>query len=375
MQATDELYLIRSPFGITDDFAITWANILASIAAQASGTWGISISGNAATATSATTAGSATTATTATNANNGATVSTAANAEFYPMFAASSTNGNQPFNLNSGLHYNPSTGNLTATTFTGSFSGTVTNATNVATTNVSTNATFYPLFVASNSTGNQACDMGTGLTFNPSTNTLTTTTFVGALTGNASTATSATTAGSATTATTATNANNGATVAVSTNASFFPLFVASSSNSNQAFNLGTGLSFNPSTNTLTTTTFSGALNGNATTASNGFTFNDVSGTTQAAAFNNGYVISNASQTTVTLPATAALGSRVAVQGKGAAGWILAANTGQVIHLGSSASSTAGSLTSTNLWDAVEVVCVTANTTWAVNQAIGNLTVA
>lgn len=104
-------------------------------------------------------------------------------------------------------------------------------------------------------------------------------------------------------------------------------------------------------------------------------WNDVSGTTQAAAVNSAYVISNASQTTVTLPATAALGSIVAVQGKGAAGWILTANTGQVIHLGSSASSTAGTLTSTNLWDNVEVVCVTANTTWSVRSVIGNLTVA
>lgn len=106
-----------------------------------------------------------------------------------------------------------------------------------------------------------------------------------------------------------------------------------------------------------------------------FTYNDVSGTSQAAAVNNGYIISNNSQTNVTLPATAAEGSVIAVQGKGTAGWILTANTGQVIHLGSSASSSGGTLTSTNQWDAVEVVCVTANTTWAVKSVIGNLTVA
>jgi hypothetical protein len=55
----------------------------------------------------------------------------------------------------------------------------------VATTSVSTNASFFPLFVASSSNSNQAVDLGTGITFNPSTNTLSTTTFVGALTGNA----------------------------------------------------------------------------------------------------------------------------------------------------------------------------------------------
>jgi hypothetical protein len=64
--------------------------------------------------------------------------------------------------------------------------GTATNATNVATTASSTNATMYPLFVSSSSNGNQGAKLGTGLTFNPSTNVLTTTTFTGALTGTAS---------------------------------------------------------------------------------------------------------------------------------------------------------------------------------------------
>ncbi len=104
-------------------------------------------------------------------------------------------------------------------------------------------------------------------------------------------------------------------------------------------------------------------------------WNDVSGTTQAAAVNSGYIISNAGQTTVTIPTTVAEGSVFGVQGKGAAGWILQMNTGQVCHLGNTATSSAGSLTSTNLWDSVQIVCVTANTTFAVISVIGNLTVA
>lgn len=65
--------------------------------------------------------------------------------------------------------------------------GTATNATNVATTATnSTNASFFPTFVASSSSGNQGVDTATGLTFNPSTNTLVTTTFSGAVTGHAS---------------------------------------------------------------------------------------------------------------------------------------------------------------------------------------------
>lgn len=125
---------------------------------------------------------------------------------------------------------------------------------------------------------------------------------------------------------------------------------------------------------ITVTTGAGTL-ALSLTGSAGFAWNDVSGTSQSAAVNNGYIISNASQTTVTLPATAAEGSIFSVQGKGAAGWILQANTGQIIHLGSSATSSAGSLTSTNLWDSVSIVCVTANTTFAVTSVVGNLTVA
>lgn len=118
--------------------------------------------------------------------------------------------------------------------------------------------------------------------------------------------------------------------------------------------------------------------GSITVASTGvgsLVWNDVAGTTQAAAVNQGYIISNASQTTVTLPAAAAEGSVFAVQGKGAAGWILQMNTGQVCHLGNIASSSAGTFTSTNQWDSVTLVCVTANTTFAVTSSIGNLTVA
>lgn len=73
------------------------------------GTITAALSGNATTATSATTA------TTATNATNGATVSSSSNASFFPLFAASSSNSNQPFNLGTGLTFNPSTNILSTT--------------------------------------------------------------------------------------------------------------------------------------------------------------------------------------------------------------------------------------------------------------------
>jgi len=67
--------------------------------------------------------GNATTATTATNATNGATVATSTNASFFPLFAASSSNSNQPFNLDTTFTYNPSTDTLTAATFVGALTG------------------------------------------------------------------------------------------------------------------------------------------------------------------------------------------------------------------------------------------------------------
>lgn len=132
-------------------------------------------------------------------------------------------------------------------------------------------------------------------------------------------------------------------------------------------------------------TFTGTITGNTNitypqsgtlaTTSQFTNWNDVSGTSQAAAVNNGYIISNAGQTTISIPATAAEGSIIAVQGKGTAGWIVQMNTGQTCHLGSSVTSSAGTLTSTNQWDAIEIICTTANTVFATRSAVGNITIA
>jgi hypothetical protein len=144
-----------------------------------------------------------------------------------------------------------------------------------------------------------------------------------------------------------------------------PIGTTASDPAAAALTAGTGISISSVTGAITI----------SSSGVGSLVWNDVAGTTQAAVVNNGYIISNASQTTVTLPATAAEGSVFAVQGKGAAGWILQMNTGQTCHFGNSATSSAGSLTSTNLWDSVAIVCVTANTTFAVTTAQGNLTVA
>jgi hypothetical protein len=121
-----------------------------------------------------------------------------------------------------------------------------------------------------------------------------------------------------------------------------------------ALTAGTGVSI---------TNASGSITINA--VGGGSTWSTVAGTTQAIDVNNGYVSGNAAQTTFTLPATAAVGDRAAVEGLGAAGWILTANAGQTIKLGTSTTSSGGTLTSVAASDNVYVICIVANTTWKV----------
>lgn len=77
-----------------------------------------------------------------------------------------------------------------------------------------------------------------------------------------------------------------------------------------------------------------------------------------------------------MPATAAIGSVVKVYGQGAAGWILQAAGGQTINLGTTPTSTGGTLTSAANTDLVLVTCIVANTTWQVDYVFSTgLTVA
>jgi hypothetical protein len=113
----------------------------------------------------------------------------------------------------------------------------------------------------------------------------------------------------------------------------------------------------------------------ATPAGGGATWVDQTGTSVTMAVNTNYVADNAALVTLTIPATAALGSTFAIVGKGAGGWLVQANTGQTVHLGSSTSSSAGSLASTNQYDCITITCITANTVFAAYAAQGNITVA
>ncbi len=127
---------------------------------------------------------------------------------------------------------------------------------------------------------------------------------------------------------------------------------------------GMGVSITNGSNSITIATTGG-----------GITWTEVTGTSQNAAVNNGYVANNAGLVTVTLPANFAIGDIVRIAGLGAGLWRLTANTGDVINFGNQATSAGGSLTATNRYDCVEVVGVATNSTWVVLSSVGNLTVA
>jgi hypothetical protein len=103
----------------------------------------------------------------------------------------------------------------------------------------------------------------------------------------------------------------------------------------------------------------------------------VTATTQAAAVNSGYIANAASLVTVTLPATAPVGSLLEVVGMGAGGWRLAQAAGQQVVFGSISNTVGngGQLNSTHQRDAIRLVNVVADTTWQVISSIGNIDVA
>lgn len=188
--------------------------------------------------------GNATSATTASSATNIVTTAdTSSSADFFPTFVPTGTGGiNQGAKTSINFKFKPSTNTLTATTFTGALSGTATNATNVATVvnNNSSASQFFPTFVASNTASNQSPNTTSQLHYIPSTQTLTTGTFSGNLTGNA---------------TSATNANNANTVSITTDVvsvvDCFPTFTTLNTASNQTVRNSANLKYVPNTGTLT----------------------------------------------------------------------------------------------------------------------------
>jgi hypothetical protein len=204
------------------------------------------LQGNASTATSATSA---------TNSTNIAITDTNLNSTYYPTFVSASGTGQTLFaDIATGpFTFNPQTATLTTGTVVANLTGNAdtatsassatnsTNATNTAVTlDITTNASEFVTFVGG-TTGNQAQNASTALTFNPSTSTLsstnvTATTFTGALSG------------------TATNATNSNITDNNSATTYYPVFSAGSGNQPLQADITTGpLSYVPSTGVLSAT--------------------------------------------------------------------------------------------------------------------------
>ena len=158
-------------------------------------------------------------------------------ATYYPLFySATSGSTNTVETSSTKLQYQPSTGKFTATLFSGS-GASLTNIPNGALTNSTVTI------------GSTAIALGATSTTLAGLTSVTATSFIGALTGNADTAT------------TATNANNSAiTDNTSSSATWYPTLVASTSGNQALTSSSTKLSFQPSTSTLTASIFNGAAN-------------------------------------------------------------------------------------------------------------------
>lgn len=111
----------------------------------------------------------------------------------------------------------------------------------------------------------------------------------------------------------------------------------------------------------------------ANTAVSGFlTVNQTSATVTMVAGTQYICTSTASaQVTLTLPAAAALGDifRIIGVAGNTGGWVLQANTGQVVYVGNVACSSAGTWTSGDKTDNMTIVCTVANTGFALIDGV------
>ena len=168
-------------------------------------------------------------------------------------------------------------GIITATGgFVGDLTGNADTATNATNINVAsdtfTNADHFVIFTGA-ATGNQRPNSDSTLKYNPNQNKLTSTNFVGDLTGDVT--------GNADTATTATNFDVESDT--STDAEHFVIFTGGSTGS-QRPNSDSTLKYNPGDNNLTSTNFTGDLDGNAGTATTATNIIPVSESSETTAF-------------------------------------------------------------------------------------------
>jgi hypothetical protein len=140
-------------------------------------------------------------------------------------------------------------------TFQGNLIGnsdTATTATNITASSTSANQSYYPLF-STVLDGQSLPQTHTNFNFNPNSGALTTTSFVGALTGNSDTSTT----------------SSNVLVDLIGSGTYYPTFVDATGTSKRLYADSVAaplISYNGTTGTLTTTNFTGSLTGNADSA-------------------------------------------------------------------------------------------------------------
>ncbi len=181
---------------------------------------------------------------------------TVMNANHYILGSMTATTSSDIPQKNSNLYFNPSLQTLYSTTFSGNLTGTASIANTINTNTYNISNTCYIPFTSSSAGSGKALyvDDTTGpLSYNPATSTLTASIFSGSLSGNATSATTV------------------STVSDNTAGTFYLPFVKTTAlvTPNQQIYIDdtTGpLTYNPSTSTLSASIFSGALSGNASSA-------------------------------------------------------------------------------------------------------------
>jgi hypothetical protein len=139
--------------------------------------------------------------------------------------------------------------------------------------------------------------------------------------------------------------------------------ISPNSSGNFTINAGSNVTITSGTNSITIS---------ASGSGSSFVYNAVT-SSQTMSVNSGYVVT-ANAVTLTLPSIAAFGSVIQVLLSTGTSFTIAQPVLQQIIYGkfTTTTGTSGSLTSTFTGDAVELVCVVANTTWQVRNSEGNL---
>ncbi len=86
-----------------------------------------------------------------------------------------------------------------------------------------------------------------------------------------------------------------------------------------------------------------------------------------------YLANSASNVTFFMPATVAQFQEIEVAGNGSGGWFIALDAGQTANSSAGSTSMGGTLSSTNRYDCIVLVCTAANTTFTVKESYGAIT--